>query len=253
MYFIKFDIEAFYPNITRNVLHQAIAFAKSFTTIQEHEVDIIMHSCKTVLRYDGSTWIKKNNPDAFDIPMGSLHGAEVCELIGLYLLDKMKKIVYPGTYGLYRDDGLMVVRKSSCEMERLCKSLRCVFLESGFKITIEKELKRVEFLDVVLDLDRDSYRPYRKPNSETIYMSRSSSHPSYVKKQIPLMVNQRLCALSKSKPGFRSRSRSPEPEPRSNGFYSEPEPEQEQVKINLLRSSGSGLLLQIFQKIKVTF
>ena len=120
-HFIKFDIEAFYPSITRKALLQAVDFAKRLTDISKDEVDIITNSCKTVLYYDGSIWIKNDNPDTFDIPMGSLHGAEICELIGLYILDKMKNIVQSGAYGLYRDDGLMVVRKSGSEMERLCK------------------------------------------------------------------------------------------------------------------------------------
>jgi hypothetical protein len=114
-------------------LHEAISFARSYTDITDNEIEIIMHSCKTVLFFNNSIWVKKNNPDAFDIPMGSLHGAEVCELVGLHLLDKMKEIAKTGSYGLYRDDGLMIVNKSSCEIERFCKSLRSLFSQHGFK------------------------------------------------------------------------------------------------------------------------
>ena len=96
----------------------------------------------------------------------------------------------------------MVVQKSKCEMERLSKAIRRVFAESGFGITIETGLKRVEFLDVTLDLEHDTFRPYRKPNSETVYMSRQSNHPDYVKRQIPAMVNQRLNTLSKHRSDF---------------------------------------------------
>ena len=54
-----------------------------------------------------SVWVKKDNPD-FDVTMGSYDGAEVYELVGLYLLNllsnefKKQKIVF----GLHRDDGL---------------------------------------------------------------------------------------------------------------------------------------------------
>ena len=43
--------------------------------------------------------------------MGSFHGAEVCELVGLYLLEKLVKkgIFKKELVGLYRDDGLGVV------------------------------------------------------------------------------------------------------------------------------------------------
>ena len=89
--------------------------------------------------------------------MGSLHGAEICELVGLYLLDKLKKIFNPSDYGLYRDDGLVLVKKTACEMERTSKSIRSIFATSGFKIIIEAGLKKVNFLDVVLDLKNELF------------------------------------------------------------------------------------------------
>ena len=85
--FIKFDIDAFYPNITKEILLKALDFGRKFITISSQDIDIIMHSCKTILYYDKSFWIKKNNSDLFDIPMGSFHGAEACELVGLFLLN----------------------------------------------------------------------------------------------------------------------------------------------------------------------
>ena len=200
--FIKYDIEAFYPNITKSLLLDSINFARQYTNVDDNEIEIILHSCKTILFYDKSVWVKKNNTDNFDIPMGSLHGAEACEIVGLFLLNDLKECVEPGTYGLYRDDGLMVVKKSACEMERLSKAIRSIFAKNGLKITIEIGLKRVEFLDVIMDLRENSFRPYKKPNSETVYMSKLSNHPNYIKKQIPLMVNNRLNTLSKRKSDF---------------------------------------------------
>ena len=51
------------------------------------------------------------NPTNFNITMGSFDGAEVCELVGLYLLHKLvqKGIFKREHVGLYRDDGLAVV------------------------------------------------------------------------------------------------------------------------------------------------
>ena len=139
----------------------AIKFARQFTDITDEEIEIIVHSCKMILYFCDSVWVKKEKDDNFDIPMGSLHGAEACELVGLFLLNDMREIAKPTDYGLYRDDGLMVVQKSPCEIERLSKSIRSIFKRNGFNITIEKALKRVEFLDVILDLNDNSYRPYR--------------------------------------------------------------------------------------------
>ena len=38
-----------------------------------------------------SVWVKKDNPD-FDVTMGSYDGAEVYELIGLYLLNLLSNV-----------------------------------------------------------------------------------------------------------------------------------------------------------------
>ena len=46
--------------------------------------------------------------------MASFHGAEVCELVGLYLLQKLirDKVFTKEQVGLYRDDGLAAVQVS---------------------------------------------------------------------------------------------------------------------------------------------
>ena len=45
--------------------------------------------------------------------MGSYDGAEICELVGLFVLDQLKKIVPRQNIGLYRDDGLAVIESTS--------------------------------------------------------------------------------------------------------------------------------------------
>ena len=125
--------------------------------------------------------------------MGSFHGAECCELIGLYLLEQLKDTLEVGNYGIYRDDGLAVVKNcSASHQERLSKDLRKTFKDQGFNITIEKGLKRTEFLDVILDLKNNCYRPYKKPNTELTYVSNHSNHPSYIRNNIPRMITQRF-------------------------------------------------------------
>ena len=48
----------------------------------------------------------------FDFTMGSFMGAEVCDLIGLYILHDVQQILSPYSYRLYRDDGLAVLDNS---------------------------------------------------------------------------------------------------------------------------------------------
>ena len=63
-------------------------------------------------------------------------------------------------------------------------------------------MKQTEFLDVNLDLQNDFYRPYRKPNSEIIYVNKESNHPSHITREVPKMVNKRLQKLSKNSNAF---------------------------------------------------
>ena len=84
---------------------QAIEFAKSITTVPQSVINIILHCRKSFLFESGNIWIKKNEPD-FDVAMGSYDGAEICELVGLYILHLFEKEFGAGCFGLYRDDGL---------------------------------------------------------------------------------------------------------------------------------------------------
>ena len=59
---------------------------------------------------------KKTTDDCFDVTMvtmGSCDGAEICELDGLYILNKLSEVVDKRNIGLYRDDGLAVLRTKS--------------------------------------------------------------------------------------------------------------------------------------------
>ena len=88
--FVIFDIDSFfYPLISENLLKNAISYTKQYVTVTDQEVDIIMHSRKSLLFDQGTAWIKKNDDGLFDVTMGSYDGAEVCELVGLLILDQL--------------------------------------------------------------------------------------------------------------------------------------------------------------------
>ena len=68
-------------------------------------------------------WKKQGSENnLFDVTMGGHHGAEICELVGLFILDGLHAIFNPKWVGLYRDDGLAVVRRSAGRhIENMCK------------------------------------------------------------------------------------------------------------------------------------
>ena len=85
--FLAFDIIDFYPSISDELLNKSIEWARKHTSIDDQEYETIMHSRRTLLHDNkGNMWTKKEIKRQFDVSMGAFDGAEVCELIGLYML-----------------------------------------------------------------------------------------------------------------------------------------------------------------------
>ena len=60
----------------------------------------------------------------FDATMGNYDGAEVCELVGTYMLSLMLEKYNKKDFGLYCDDVLGVVKKKSgLETEKIKKNV----------------------------------------------------------------------------------------------------------------------------------
>ena len=201
--FVQFDIESFYPSITLRLFSLAINYAKSIIPIANSDFNIIMQARKTLLFSNGELWVKKNGDENFDVPMGCYDGAEICELVGTFLLSKLDNIIRKDKIGIYRDDGLGVLRSVSGTItERKKKSIIKVFQDHDLKITIDMGINNVDFLDVSFDLHNDTYKPYMKPNNEPVYIHRKSNHPPSIVKQIPTMIGKRLSELSKNEQVF---------------------------------------------------
>ena len=199
---LKFDIVNYYPSITEGLLMKALHFAKQFTPITDEEIDLILHCRKSVLvGKDGSLWIKKDNAN-FDVAMGSYDSAEICDLCGLFLLWRIGRLIPELNVGLYRDDGLSTVVANGQDMERISKKLHKLFKEEGLNITTEVNVTTVDFLDVLLDLQTGSYKPFTKPNANTKYVSPQSNHPPSIIANIPEAINTRLCNISSSQEMF---------------------------------------------------
>ena len=129
--------------------------------------------------------------------MGSFDGCEVCELVGLYMLDGLSSICDKEDAGLYRDDGLAAFENlSGPEATRMAKKIIKLFKDNNLGITIETNLKKTDFLDVTLDLESGKFLPYRKPNDLPVYVSAYSNHPPSTRKQLPDMINRRISDIS---------------------------------------------------------
>ena len=149
----------------------------------------------SILYLNGEPWKKKSTDNFFDLTMGGFHGAEGCELVGLFLLFQLKEVNFNG--GMHRDDGWGVLRGTKRENENVKMMVCEIFGRNQLKITVDVKLKVVDFLDVTLDLSRDTFSPFMKPNNVLEYVNLSSNHPPNITKNIPESINRRLNSLSK--------------------------------------------------------
>ena len=203
--FTIFDIVDFYPSISEELLEKAINFAKQKTPVPDQDIEIILHSRKSLLFAKGKIWTKKNNQTSFDVTMGSFDGAEVCELVGLYILDTLAKKYKKENIGLYRDDGLAIFKNASGRaMDKIRKDIVETFKLLGLKITISTNLKTVNFLDLTLNLDTGKYYPFRKPNDHPLYINKESNHPPTIIKNLPASISRRVSDISYDEEIFRN-------------------------------------------------
>ena len=138
----------------------------------------------------------------FGVTMGRYDGAEVCELIGLFILNTLQDR-FGKDVGLYRDDGLAVINIRSgrlCDRER--KELAAVFDNLGLKITAQTNQLRTNFLDLTFDLNKGSYKPYRKPNDDPLYINQFSNHPPPIIRELPHSINRQINTLCCDKETF---------------------------------------------------
>ena len=195
--FMKFDIVEFYPSISENLLKKALEFAKSISSLTEEEINIIWHARKSLLFSKDEVWIKKGDHELFDVTMGSWDGAEVCDLIGLFMLHEAEPRFGKEDIGVYRDDGLASLQNHSGPLaDRARKDLVQLFKSHGLSITVETNLTCTDFLDVTFDLQTAKYFPFRKPNDTPLYVNYNSNHPATIKKELPSMIEKRLSELS---------------------------------------------------------
>ena len=141
--FVCFDIVEFYPSISEELLKAALYFAKQHTTISQQYTEIIFHSRKSLLFNKDKPWIKREGNGLFDVTMGSYDGAEICELVGIYILNILADKYDKNNIGLYWDDGLAAFKNTSgSKADKIKKGITKIFKETGLRIHIQANLSR---------------------------------------------------------------------------------------------------------------
>ena len=198
--FIQFNIEEFYPLITKHLMLKVIEHAQLYTSITQQQLDIILHTRQSLLFSKDKPCEKTINKSLFDITMGSYDGAEICELVGLYILSILGEVYGIQNVGLYWNDGLACLHKTSGPTSnRIGNDITRTFQENfGLKITITTNLKIVNFLDVTFDLCTGRSQPHKKPNDPPTYINGDSNHTPNIIKAYSIWKRIRKISFNKA-------------------------------------------------------
>ena len=91
---------------------------------------------KCAFRLSNEVWIKRNSESLFDVAMGCFDGAEIFNLVGLYLLNTVAKKFGNKYVGPYRDNGLILIKGNSARVaDKFRNDLQTLFEQFNLKIT----------------------------------------------------------------------------------------------------------------------
>ena len=116
-----------------------------------------------------------------------------------------------------------------------------------FEVTIQTNLKLADFLDVTLNLNSESYYPYRKPNDHPVYINSQSNHPPNIIKKLPASIRRRLTDMSSDETAFGDAKPMYDKAIADSGFCEMtefPGPEKQQRKEKMEEPSSKYYLVQ---------
>ena len=108
--FVQMDIKDFYPSISQAALGIALLFAQDHIQNADYDLRLIKHCRRSLIFNNGEAWKKKLSDSPFDDTMRSFDGADICKPAGIYILSHLTTFIEKKDVGLYRDDGLIILR-----------------------------------------------------------------------------------------------------------------------------------------------
>ena len=100
--FIIFGTADFYPSISEDLLSRAISYARTLITNEDKAIDVIKLARKLLSFIKQRTWAKRGENQSFDVTIESFDWAEICEIVGIYLLEKLSPLLGKENFGLQR-------------------------------------------------------------------------------------------------------------------------------------------------------
>ena len=81
-------------------------------------------------------------------------------------------------------------------MKQVLDKIRYQNKVENWRKTTSKYKDCCQNIKVVLNLEKEVFKPYRKPGDKPVYVNAASNHPPRVLRNIPLGINRRLCDIS---------------------------------------------------------
>ena len=104
--------------------------------INEEEEEIILKAKVQLASSLGTDWVKKESP--FDNSMGAKDSCELCELVGLFMISKIKarseNQIYFMSVALYRDDLILETIKHGTTINGIKSLLTKIFQDEDLKL-----------------------------------------------------------------------------------------------------------------------
>ena len=141
------------------MLLNSLKNTREYTDIADEEIEIIQACRKSILSDNRRTWVK-SHVDNFDVPLGAYDSAQVADLIGICILDTLCRIVNLEQVGLYRDDGIIFIPDSNGPKTSKIQNIIRAFKLLGLRIQTASNVKIVDFLDVTLNLNNGTFKPF---------------------------------------------------------------------------------------------
>ena len=121
--------------------------------------------------------------------MGSFDGAELPELLGLYILHILGEKYGEHRIGLYRDDGLACFRYTSGPQ---ADGINKFYKDFGGRFwSCKTNLKGVN-----VQLTTGKYQPYNERDNNPLYINILFNHPPNIIKNLPGNISKRINTLS---------------------------------------------------------
>ena len=111
--------------------------------------------------------------------------SQIADLVGLYILHILNRIVSPEQMGLCHDDGINIQNSKSPNSSRIQKKIIRAFKFLGFKIEVSSNNKIDNFLDVTLNLSNNTFKLFLKTDPYPSYINVNSNHLKTIIKQVP--------------------------------------------------------------------